>query len=94
MIRLIKLKATTEFCYCRNNPRYWVIETVEAHKSRRQNLRLPNFKTSVIWKFKQLRANSVDPDVVARNEPPHLDLHWFQIELFSSWLLLGLTRHN
>ena len=27
--------------------------------------------------FREQRANSVDPDEVAHNEPPHLDLHSF-----------------
>ena len=34
--------------------------------------------------FKDYRANSVDPDEVAHYEPPHPDLCWLQIQLFSS----------
>ena len=33
--------------------------------------------------FKDKRANSVDPDEVAHNEPPNLDLGCLQIQLFS-----------
>ena len=29
-------------------------------------------------------TNSVDPDEVAHDEPPHQDLHCLQIQLFSS----------
>ena len=35
------------------------------------------------------RANSADLDEVARDEPPHQDLHCLQIELFSSLTLNG-----
>ena len=42
--------------------------------------------------MKWRRANSVDPDEVAHDEPPHLDLHCFQIQLhvFSFLMLLVL----
>ena len=33
------------------------------------------------WEFEDQRANSVDPDEVAHNEPPHLDLRCLQIQL-------------
>ena len=29
-------------------------------------------------------ANNLDPDEVAHHEPPHLDLHCLQIQLFNS----------
>ena len=32
--------------------------------------------------FKDLRANSVDPDVVAHYELPHLDLPFLEIQLY------------
>ena len=37
----------------------------------------------IILRITDLRANSVDPDEVAHNEPPHLDLHCLQIQIFS-----------
>ena len=42
--------------------------------------------------MKWRRANSVDPDEVAHHEPPHLDLHCFQMQLhvFSFLMLLVL----
>ena len=42
-----------------------------------------------ILKFKDLWANSVDPDEVAHHEPPYPDLHCLQIVLF---LFLVLSR--
>ena len=37
------------------------------------------------------KANSVDPDEVAHNEPPHLDLHCWQIQLFCFGCFNGCT---
>ena len=51
--------------------------TLEAPKSRRQNLHLQTVK----------RVNSVDLDEVAHDEPPHQDLHCLQSQLFSSLAL-------
>ena len=34
-------------------------------------------------RIKRLEANSVDLDEMAHYEPPHQDLHCFQIQLFS-----------
>ena len=42
------------------------------------------------WEFKDKRANSVDPDEVAQNEPPHQDLRCVQIQLFSSMVVKEL----
>ena len=39
------------------------------------------------YEFKDLRANSVDPDEVAHYESPCLNLHCFQIQLFSFLVL-------
>ena len=37
-------------------------------------------------------ANSVDPDEVAHNEPPHLDLHYLQIQLLPLLALIFKAR--
>ena len=42
---------------------------------------------SIILKIKDWRANSVDLDEVAHDEPPHQDLRCLQIPLFSSVVL-------
>ena len=42
--------------------------------------------------FKDWRANSVDSDVVAHDEPPHLDLPCLQIHLFEFFIsTLGVS---
>ena len=40
--------------------------------------------------FKEERANSLDLDEVAHDEPPHQDLRCLQIQLFSTLVLKGL----
>ena len=52
-------------------------------KCRQQNLCLQNFQKCLVqvisyWLFKEYKANSVYPDEVAHNEPPHLDLRCLQ----------------
>ena len=37
-----------------------------------------------VIELKDYRANSVDLDEVAQDEPPHQELHWLQNQLFSS----------
>ena len=37
----------------------------------------------IILRFQRLEGNSADPEEVAHNEPPHLDLPCLQIKLFS-----------
>ena len=37
-------------------------------------------------------TNSVDPDEVAHNEPPHQDLHCLLVQLFSSMALKVLIK--
>ena len=44
--------------------------------------------------FKTKRANSVDPDEVAHDEPPHLALHCLQTQLLSLLVLSVLTKIN
>ena len=61
----------------------------KVQKSRRQNLRQRNWKKNFLQtaisfcELKYQKANSVDSDEVAHYEPPHLDLHCLQIEIFS-----------
>ena len=43
---------------------------------------------SLYWKFKDKWANSVDPDEVAHNEPPHLDLYCLQLDPHCLLILL------
>ena len=38
-------------------------------------------------------ANSVEPDEVAHNEPPHLDLHCLSTGFLSSQSDIALTKH-
>ena len=45
------------------------------------------------WEFKDHRANSVDLDEVAHDEPPHQDLYCLQIQLFWSVLVKELMVH-
>ena len=40
------------------------------------------------------KANSIDPDEVAHNEPPHLDLHCLQFQLASFLPILVFTRFS
>ena len=73
--------------------------TLSLPKSRRQNFHLQILqKVSVqdisYWDFKDYRANSVDLDEVAHNEPPHLDLRCLQIQLFSSLVVKELKNLN
>ena len=42
-------------------------------------------------RIKDQRANSVDLDEVAHDEPPHQDLRCLQIQLFSSLVLKELS---
>ena len=42
--------------------------------------------------FKDKRANSVDPDEVAHDEPPQQELPCLQIQLFSSLVFKALTQ--
>ena len=45
----------------------------------------------IILRIHKQRANSVDVDKVAHDEPPHQDLHHLQIQLFSSLVLKELS---
>ena len=56
------------------------------HHKRQQNLKNVLFKH-----YKEYRAVSVDSDEVAHDEPPHLNLHCLQIQLFSYLELKGLN---
>ena len=49
--------------------------------------------SNIIWRIQTRteKVNSVDPDEVAHYEPPHLDLHCFQIQLFS-FLMLFIVK--
>ena len=47
-------------------------------------------KTISYLEFKDKRANSVDLDEEAHDEPPHQDLRCLQIQLFSSLVLKEL----
>ena len=40
----------------------------------------------------KIRINSVDPDEVAHYEPPHLDLHYLQIQLFYIFGILSVLK--
>ena len=44
------------------------------------------------WEFTDKRANSVDLDEVAHNEPSHQDLHCLQIQVLSSLVLKKLRQ--
>ena len=48
----------------------------------------------IILRIQRQRANSVDMDEVAHNEPPHQNLRCLQIQLFSSLVLKELTFVN
>ena len=50
-----------------------------------------NFHPShVIFRIQRQRANSVDLDEMAHDEPPHQDLHCLQVYLFSSLVIKEL----
>ena len=52
------------------------------------------FPSYIILRIKKInRANSVDPDEVAHNEPPHLDLRCLQIQLFKFFDALRGLRY-
>ena len=63
-------------------------QTTKLSSAKFQNMLCPRISYR---EFKDLRENSAGPDEVAHNEPPHLDLHCLQIQLFSV-LVLSMLR--
>ena len=64
----------------------YIALSLKTSRKQTTKLRLQNFEkllieTVLCCKIKLKRANTVDPDEMAHNEPSHLDLQCLQIQL-------------